>query len=102
MSGKLTVPYHDHDHVSTIMSIKTFEIPAETVPFINRNWYGQFLTHTKTTLLPQYSRWMLLCISSMVPHSPDAGLCARDTGSPKKRGAAKGSHVLTNSNVVSL
>jgi len=46
MSGKLTVPYRDR--VSTVMSIKTFKIPAVIVPCIDRNWYGQFPTHTKT------------------------------------------------------
>ena len=34
------------DRVSTVMSIKTFEIPAVTVPCIDRNWYGQFTAHT--------------------------------------------------------
>ena len=36
----VTVAYRDR--VSTIMSIKTFEIPAVTVPYSDRNWYGQF------------------------------------------------------------
>ena len=48
MSGELTVPYRDR--VSTVMSIKTFKIPAVTVPYIDRDWYGQFPTHTKTAL----------------------------------------------------
>ena len=49
MSGKLTVPYRDR--VSIVMSIKIFEIPAVTVPCIDRNRYGQFPTHTKTALV---------------------------------------------------
>ena len=42
MSGKLAVPYRDR--VSTVMYVKTyaFEIPAVTVPYSDRNWYGQF------------------------------------------------------------
>ena len=48
MSGKLTIPYCDC--ISTVMSVKTFEIPAVIVPISDCNWYGQFPTHTKTAL----------------------------------------------------